>query len=213
MAVKLASSSDDRDYFKISKPADRNQVQQLPYQEGFLQVLEVDIIATNSLIVSLCRRNESAIAETQQVSGESPKELVSLQLAKSASKVPLTMSATLQAAGWQVDQRKDSLSIVMNEYQWDVLETLVASGIPVAWATMGAQHDLSTDPDRALQHGLFQEARGEDPTARLNVLEVGSEVRLATARAIGCVLEAVQHGRDSVGTEWAERDGMLLPRE
>ncbi|KAI0967881.1 hypothetical protein F4678DRAFT_465144 [Xylaria arbuscula] len=194
-------------------------------------ILEVDSLTKGGAMAFLGRGSHSAAVKTGQTSSEVPKKLVVLQLDSSTPELPPLMQATLQAAGWTVEQRKSATPVpsdstpgtqilVLDElfkpvlatidgFQWDALKALVASGIPLLWVTKGAQHDRVTDPDRALVHGLSRVARREDPTAKLTVLDVESDTGPATAWSIGCVLELLRRGGDLIETEYAERDGML----
>ena len=151
------------------------------------------------------------------------------RLAIKSPAITSTLRSTLERSGWQITEHTypfqniapRSTILILDELfapvltqiksnQWQALKTLTSLGSNLLWVTKGSQYEVC-EPDNALVHGLFRTIRMEDPSAKLNTLDVHSSTSPATALAIDRLLESFKNEKPKtfVETEFAERNGII----
>ncbi|EDN99357.1 hypothetical protein SS1G_02211 [Sclerotinia sclerotiorum 1980 UF-70] len=160
------------------------------------------------------------------------RKLIIVQLSENTPSLDPSLKAALELSGWKIKNvtyppkiltETGAVILVLDELygpvltnidatQWGGLKMLISSGNHLLWVTKGAQYKV-THPNNALVQGLFRVARRENPSAKLNILDVESSTGPATEYAIDAVLKSLESSPPNSGfdvdTEFVERNGIL----
>lgn len=134
----------------------------------------------------------------------------------------------LRELGWELEYLSDTLNVLkrdhvlvfdklatggtpsLNQYGWNMLQTLVQAECHILWVTRGAQMQV-VNPNGAICNGLARVIRNENPSLRLINLDVENWSGSATTRAIDTCLRLLDRysACDTQESEFVERSGIL----